>query len=100
MCVKEHRKGWSIDLDHGAAIMVLKGFDVITISAHPLTVETTRAQCLIKAHPEEAPKSYRLFVATPNEKHVYIHALINREAALWLAENCGIENNLVSEVKS
>ncbi|RUO28189.1 hypothetical protein [Aliidiomarina sanyensis] len=99
MCIAEHPKGWAVHLEQGAAIMVLKGFNVITIHAHPLTVETTREQCLIKAHPEAAPESYRLFVTTPNEKHVYIHVLINREAALWLAENCGIKNNLVNEVK-
>lgn len=99
MCINETPKGWAISLDDNVTIYVLKGFDVITISAYPLTVETVRERCLIKTYPGIAPDLYRLFVTTPNEKHVYIHVLINREAALWLAENCGIKNNLVNEVK-
>lgn len=100
MCINETPKGWAISLNDNVTIYVLKAYDVITISAYPLTVETVRERCLIKAHPDKAPDLYRLFVATPNEKHVFIHVYINREVALWLAENCGIENNLVSEVKS
>lgn len=102
MCVTEHAKGWSIGLDEPTApsIMVLKDYPVLTISAWPVVIETVRAQCLVKATPEESPNKWGLYVPTPSERHVFIRVEISREAAEFLANNCGIKNNLTSEATS
>lgn len=102
MCVTEHKKGWSINLDELSApsILVLKHHPVLTISAWPVVIETVREQCLVKATPEESPNKWGLYVPTPNERHVFIRVEISREAAEFLAKDCGIKNNMTSEATS